>query len=35
MEPEQEQSLVKELGLKVEPEEKLEKSPGLLSVKQP
>lgn len=35
MEPEQEQSLVKELGLKVEPKEKLEKGPGLLFVKQP
>lgn len=35
MEPEQEQSLVMEPGLESEPEEELEKRPGLLSVKPP
>lgn len=33
MKPEQEQSLVTEPGLEAEPEEELEKGPGLLSVK--
>lgn len=35
MEPEEGQSLVTEPELTVEPEEKLEKGPGLLSVKPP